>query len=254
MSIPIFSGQCPQCESSNTEVNMRENNMKFWECPECHLQLLIENDKAVIFRSRGTSTFIYRESKLKSSHFFEETGEDSYRNQICINDYNHLKYYIEHSVSKPLKYSLINLIESFVSYKYKNDSKKKYLDQSDHFKIDFEDISIKEKLRNRDKERNYNNLYAQVRLYDFLMRIFEKYSRNDNSWLPEMGMSKIEHYLCLKHFPTDSAKLINSNPLYVQQSLRDLIEDLIQIIYQDEKLILSYDMNEFYAIEMEMTT
>jgi hypothetical protein len=70
--------------------------------------------------------------------------------------------------------------------------------------------------------------------------------------LPEMGMSKIEYYLCTKHFPSHEREHINSNPLFVKQSLKELVLDLIDIIYLDKKIPLSYDTTELLKINTEM--
>ena len=79
-----------------------------------------------------------------------------------------------------------------------------------------------------------------------------KYHNIDSSWLPEMGMSKIEHYLSTKHFPSYHREKINSNPLFIKQSLQELVVDLIRIIYFDEKILLSYDITESLKINTEM--
>jgi hypothetical protein len=85
-----------------------------------------------------------------------------------------------------------------------------------------------------------------------LQNIIIKYYKIDNSWLPEMGMSKIEYYLCTKHFPSYESEKINSNPLFIKQSLKELVFDLIRIIYLDEKILLSYDPSELLEINTEM--
>jgi hypothetical protein len=85
-----------------------------------------------------------------------------------------------------------------------------------------------------------------------LQQILLKYHNTDSSWLPEMGMSKIEHYLSTKHFPSYNREKINSNPLFVKQSLQELVVDLIRIIYFDEKILLSYDITESLKINTEM--
>jgi len=65
-------------------------------------------------------------------------------------------------------------------------------------------------------------------------------------------MSKIENYLCLKHFPHIEMEKINTNPVFIKQGLKGLIIDLIKIIYLEEKILLSYDIEELKMIENEI--
>ncbi|OYU85465.1 MAG: hypothetical protein CFE24_01910 [Flavobacterium sp. BFFFF2] len=236
----------------NNEVEMRQNNIPFWECPNCELQIIIEKGNAVILRHRGEGDFKYNLLKFNLDCVLEETDSDGYSTGIEILDFEHLENYLETKVQHPKEFSFAKLIDNYVNYKFENQSKENYIIQSEHFKIDFEDNSIIEELIKRDRNRNQNQLYAHSRLYRFLQIILEKYYKIDNSWLPEMGMSKIEHYLCTKHFPSDERKKINSNPLFVKQSLKELIFDLIRIIYLDQKTLLSYDPIELQEIEKEM--
>jgi protein associated with RNAse G/E len=67
-----------------------------------------------------------------------------------------------------------------------------------------------------------------------------------------MGMSLIEHYLSIKHFPHDELKLINSSPILIKQKLKELATDLIKIIYLNENILLSYDLEEMKKIKSEM--
>ena len=248
----IFSGQCPQCQMANNDVEMRQNNFPFWECPKCELQIIIEKGNAVILRHRGEGNFKYNLLKFNSDYVLGETDSDGYSNGIEILDFEHLENYLETKVQHPKEFSFAKLTDNYVNYKFENQSKENYIIQSEHFKIDFEDNSIEEELIKRDRNRNQNQMYAHSRLYRFLQIILEKYYNIDNSWLPEMGMSKIEHYLCTKHLPSDEREKINSNPLFVKQSLKELIFDLIRIIYLDEKILLSYDMAELLEINTEM--
>lgn len=62
----LFSGKCPQSQLSNDNVDMRHNNFPFWECPKCALQILVENEKALILRNRGKGEFVYILVKFKT--------------------------------------------------------------------------------------------------------------------------------------------------------------------------------------------
>lgn len=248
----LFSGKCPQCQLSNDNVDMRQNNYPFWECPKCALQILVENEKALILRNRGKGEFIYNLIKFNRECVLAETDYHSYPNGKEILDTIHLEKYIKSKVQQSEEFTFTKLMDSYVNYKFDNKPEDNYRKQSEYFKIDFDDNSIQEKLENRDRERNQNPLYAHSRLYRFLKNILEKYYKTDSSWLPEMGMSKIEHYLSLKHFPKHERDLINSNPLFVDQALKELAEDLIKIIYFDEKPLLSYDSFELIEIENEI--
>ena len=248
----IFSGQCPQCQMVNNNVEMRQNNIPFWECPKCELQIIIEKSNAVILRHRGEGNFKYNLLKFNLDCVLEETNSNGYSNGIEILDFEHLENYLEKKVQKSKEFSFTKLIDNYVNYKFENQSKENYIIQSEHYKIDFEDNSIEEKLIERDRNRNQNKLYAHSRLFRFLQNILEKYYKIDNSWLPEMGMSKIEYYLCTKHFPSYEREKINSNPLFVKQSLKELASDLIRIIYLDEKILLSYDTTELLEVNNEI--
>lgn len=248
----LFSGQCPQCQILNDKVDMRQNNIPFWECPKCELQILIENENALILRHRGKGEFNYNLLKFDRDCVLEETNSNGYRNGKKILDFNHLEKYLENKVHRSEEFTFTKLIDNYVNYKFANQSKQSYIKQSEHFKIDFEDISIVEKLTERDEQRSQNPLYAHSRLFRFLQNILEKYHKSDNSWLPEMGMSKIENYLCLKHIPIHKREKINSNTIFIKQSLKELAVDLIGIIYLDEKPLLSFDLIELEEINKEM--
>lgn len=253
MKSVLFSGQCPQCQLlKNDNVDMRQNNYPFWECPKCELQILVEDEKALILRNRGKGDFVYNLIKFNRECVLAETGSDSYPNGKDIINAVHLEKYLKNKVQQSEEFSYTKLINSYINYKFSNQQEDNYINQSEHFKIDFEDGSIQEKLIDRDRNRNQNPLYAHSRLYRFLKDILEKYYKIDSSLLPEMGMSKIEHYLSLKHFPSDERKVINSNPIFVKQSLRELAVDLISIIYLDENILLSYDPIELAEINNEI--
>lgn len=248
----IFSGKCPQCQFKNNRIEMRQNEADFWECPDCQLQIIYEGENAAILPFRGRNNFKTNLKKFGMDCILEETNPDSHRNGILILDENHLKDYLKNNVESIEEFTLLKLIDTYVNYKYNNHSKNIYDKQSKYFKIDFEDISIEEDLIKRDKENNQNPLYAHSRLFRFLQIVLDKYYRIDNSWLPEMGMSPIEHYLCVKHFPYDELKLINSNPILVRQKLKELATDLIKIIYLNENILLSYDLEEMKKIKNEI--
>ena len=248
----LFSGQCPQCQILNAKVDMCQNRIPFLECPKCGLQILIENGKALILRNRGQGEFEYNILKFDKDFVLEETNSNGYRNGNEIFDFDHLGKYLENKVQRSEEFTFTKLIDSYVNYKFDNQSKVNYLKQSKYFKIDFEDCSLEEKLIERDKRKSQNPLYAHSRLFRFLQNILEKYYKNDNSWLPEMGMSKIEYYLSLKHIPSHKREKINSNPLFIKQSLKELAIDLIRIIYLDEKVLLSFDPIELEEINKEI--
>ncbi len=248
----LFSGHCPQCQLLNHSVDMRQNNHLFLECPKCDLQILIENEKALILQHRGKGRFVYKIKIFKREYVLAEADASSYPNGKEIIDTTHLEKYLKDKVQQSEEFTYTKLIDSFVNYQFDNQPEDNYRKQSEHFKIDFEDNSIQEKLIERDKNRNQNPLYTHSRLHRFLKLILEKYYKTDNSSLPEMGMSKIEHYLTLKHFPSYNRSLMNSNPLFVKQGLKELAEDLIRIIYLDDKILLSYDSVELLEIKNEM--
>lgn len=252
MSLVVFSGQCPECLLMGKSINMIKNMFPFWECPECHLQISIEEGNAIILRNRGTGDFKYDLSTFKNDFFLEKSDSNSHRNGKIIIDAEQLKKFIKTKVQPCEKFSHGKLIDSYVSYKYGNLSKEDYIVQSNHYNIDFDDTSIEDVLLGRDKQRNHSNLYAHFRLYRFLKIILDEFYKNCSFLFPVMGMSKIEHYLCIKHFPNDEKQKINSSPIFVKQAFRELAEDLIRIIYLDEKTLLSYDTEEIKKIENEI--
>lgn len=248
----IFSGECPQCLLVNHDVVMQQNSIPFWECPECQLQILIEKENALIMRNRGKGYF---ENNLKSfdrNCILEETKKDSYPSGKLILDLAHLEKYIKNKVQPVAEFTYTKLIDSFVNYKYNNQPIDDYLRQSEYFKINFEDANIEKILIERDRKINQNPLYLHSRLYRFLNDLFKKYNTNDNSWLPEMGMSKIEYFLCTKHFPSYHSHLINANPILIKRNLKELIIDLIKIIYLNERIMLSPDTEDMKMILNEM--
>lgn len=247
-----FDGTCPQCLLYNEEHLMRANN-KFWECPNCNLQILVENDKASVFHHRGEGMFLYNDDRFKGKVGLQEVGEDSYPNGIDITTEAELVKYLLLKVQQKEKYSIDNLIDSYVSYRFQGGSIDQYLVQSNHFKINFDDNEIEAILSLRDYHNKLSDQYSHLRLYRFLVdNVFPKYFRGDSGNLPEMGMSKLQMYLCMKHFGNRSSKIINSNPRFIKQALRSLIKDLISIIYFDEKVLLTGDLNEMLRIKQEM--
>lgn len=251
----FFTGKCPNCQRNRgLETEMVLNNKNFWECPKCNLQILIENNLASIFRHRGINDFKYSDHKFNNEIIFQEVDEQSYGNHILIIDNQHLSAYLKYSVEPEKLYSIDNLIESYVDFKFREKSNREYEYQSKFYKIDFQNEVILEKLSKKDEELNTNDQYSYKRLYSFLNHILQKYSMLDNSFLPEMGMSQIEFYLCRKHFPTNKNNLINSNPLFVKYAFKKILKDIIGVIYFDKNLILSYDFDELKKINEQMKT
>jgi hypothetical protein len=249
----LFSGECPQCQLANQEIEMRQNKSDFWECPDCQLQIILEGDNAGLLTFRGKSDFKYSLKKFKLCCILEETNPDSYRNGNMILGENHMKNFIQSNLDPVREFTFLKLIDAYVNYKYNNYPKNEYDKQSNHFKIDFEDDTMVDKLSLRDRENNTNPMYAHSQLFAFLQIVLEKYYHNDNAGLPETGMSKIEYYMSEKHF-SDNIKRINSSPVFIKQTLKDLIIDLIRIIYLNEKVILSGNLEELKKIRSEMST
>lgn len=246
-----FTGKCPQCELYNEASYMREND-KNWECPSCNLQILVEQNTASIFRHRGKGNFKYSVNKFKGDLPYQEVGIDSYPNGAAITNNEDLIRYLLLKVDQKEKYSIDRLIETYENYKFSEGSFEEYQEQSLHFSIDFDNEDMVEILQLRDKEQKLSNHYSTARLYHFLVNnIFPKYHNSDNFGLPEMGMSKLETLLSMKHFSGSKRKLINSNPLFIRQALRKLIKDLIDIIYEDKDVVLTGDIQEMMKIKQE---
>ena len=247
-----FTGKCPQCELYDDEHYMREND-KNLECPNCNLMILIEKNKASIFRHRGKGEFKMNFNTFMGDATYQEVDEYSYPNGTDILLEKHLIEYLLLNVNQKDPYSIDKLIDSYVDYKFNDSSETEYMRQSNHFSIDFDNESIVQVLKKRDQEKNLENQYTTERLYYFLLtNIFPKYQKSDNSWLPEMGMSHLQMYLCKKHFPDNERELINSDPTFIKQSLKGLIKDLIDIIYHDKIVLLSGDIKELQKITKEM--
>lgn len=246
-----FTGQCPQCELYNEVHAMREND-KNWECPSCNLQILIENNKASIFRHRGKGRFKYNLNSFQGNLPYQEVGTDSYPTNTDILTEPHLIKYLLLKVDQKPKYSVDRLIDAYENYRFNDGSKEEYLQQSNVLNIDFDSELTQDLLAMRDKNQNLSDQYSTRRLHPFLVEnIFPKYHNSDNSYLPEMGMSQLQFYLCKKHFPDNKRELINSNPLFIRQALKDLIIDLIDIIYHNEDVTLSYNPQEQLKIKQE---
>lgn len=250
-----FTGTCPQCSLYDEEHFMLENN-KFWECPNCNLQILVEKDGASIFRYRGEGIFKFNNNKFKGNVPYQEVGLDNYPNGTQILIDKHLVEYLLNSVEQKPKYSIDILIDSYIEYKFNNGSAREYLEQVLHHKFDFDSKDIIEILRVRDNEKNYSFQYETSRLYYFLVdNVFPKFANNDCSNLPEMGMSNLQLYLCKKHFPNNEKERIDSNELLRKQTLKNLIKDLISIIYFDKdisKILFSGDVKLAHKIKLEM--
>ena len=136
-----FTGICPQCTLYDEQHFMRENG-KFWECPNCNLQILIENNAASIFRHRGKGFFKLNNNKFNGNVPFQEVGSDSYPNGKQILVEKHLIEYLLNTVEQKPEYSIDKLIDTYENYKFKDGSKDEYLKQSLHFKIDFDNDEI----------------------------------------------------------------------------------------------------------------
>ena len=246
-----FTGICPQCTLYDEQHFMRENG-KFWECPNCNLQILIENNAASIFRHRGKGIFKLNNNKFNGNAPFQEVGSDSYPNGKQILVEKHLIEYLLNTVEQKPVYSIDKLIDTYENYKFKNGSKDEYLKQSLHFKIDFDNDEIEETLGIRDKEQKLSNQYSTKRMYRFLIdNIFPKYYNSDNSGIPEMGMSQLQLFLSLKHFPNNKRDFINSDTFFIRQALKSLIKDLITIIYEGKEVFLTSDPELKLKIKQE---
>lgn len=142
MTNTIFSGKCPQCQLLNDNVDMRQNNYPFWECPKCELQILVEDEKALILRNRGKGEFEYNLVKFNRECILAETDSHSYPNGKEIIDTVHLDKYLKNKVQQSEEFTITKLINSYVNYKFDNQPEDNYIKQSEHFKIDFDDSSI----------------------------------------------------------------------------------------------------------------
>lgn len=232
MKTTFFLGQCPQCLLYGEEHLMREND-KYWECPQCSLQIGIENNRAIIFRHRGNGNFKLSLNQPKGNIPFQEVDEMSFPNGVDILRERQLIAYLMLRVEQQPKYSLGKLIDTYADFKFAGGTKDLYLEQSYYFRIDFDNSSIVDVLAVRDTHY-VSNQYSTELLYHFLMTtVLPQYHAADNSLLAERGMSLIETYLYKKHFPTGKKELINSNPLYIKQQLKYLALDVIDIIYRN---------------------
>lgn len=246
-----FEGNCPQCKLYDEMHQMRENE-KFWECPHCALQILVENNNASILRFRGSGDLKMNYKSYSGSVPMQETGLDSYPNDVQILTSKHLIEYLLLKVEQKPKYSIDNLIETYEDYKFKGMNSEPYLYQSHHFKIDFENEEIEDILNLRDKERNLSDQYSTQRMYHFLTEnVFPKYHNADTSWLPEMGMSQLQFLLCEKHLPEKKRELIQSDRSFVRQSLKNFIKDLITIVYEGKDVVLTGDPQLMLKIKQE---
>lgn len=138
-------------------------------------------------------------------------------------------------------------------YRLKIGSRKLYLEQTQHFNINFETDEILKILRDRDLYKNYSEQYKNERLYYFLINnILPKYGANDISFLPEMGMSQLEFYLCKKHLPENKTEQIMVDKAFSKQALKDFVKDLVDIIYFDKPIFLTGDIELGKKIKLEM--
>lgn len=251
MEISMFNGKCPECDlNGNTEI-MYRNFKDCFECPSCQLQIYPQDDLAYIFRFRGNSDFKLNFLKLKKELFFAEVSEDEELTGTIIISEEDLKEYLI-KIPSPNEFSVDKLIDAYVDFKFGNQPVEAYQKQSEHFKIDFEDETIQQQLKQRDLEKQINPLYAHAGAYRFLQRILKKYYFEDPSWLPEMGMTKLEFYLSIKHFPHSENKKIQADPFFTKQRLKNLAVDLIEIVYHNQMPLLSYDADELNRIKREI--
>ncbi len=247
-----FTGICPQCELYEEIYDMMYND-KHWECPSCSLLVHEEQGKALIFKHRGTNEFSFKHQEFKSNLKFSEVDEYSYSNDADILTKPHLIEYLLKEVAQKPYYSIDNLIDTYANYKLGIGSENLYTQQAVHFNIDFEDESIIELLKQRDKLKNYSFQYETERLYHFMLDIvFPKYISNDISWLPEMGMSELQFHLCKKNIPDNNREMIIANPMYSKQVLKALLKDLISIIYFDKTVFLTGDLKLAEQIKKDM--
>lgn len=252
MKTIIFNGNCPQCELYDEHYKMWDNG-KHWECASCSLQIQIDGDYASILRHRGNEHFIFNYKEFKGTKEFQEVDEDSYPNGNQIITKPHLIEYLLKQVAQKPYYSIDNLIDSYVQYILKIGNKKFYQEQVHHFNIDFENEEILKVLKEKDKSKNYSEQYKNERLYYFLANnILPKYAANNISFLPEMGMSQLEFYLCKKHIPENKIEQIKVDKSFSKQVLKDFVKDLINIIYFDKPIFLTGDMKLATKIKSEM--
>lgn len=247
-----FTGCCPQCELYE-EYSVMLDNGRHWECPSCSLQIQLDGDYASILRHRGNGHFKFNGKEFKGEKQFQEVDEDSYPNSNQILFEPQLIEYLLKKVAQKPYYSIDNLINNYISYKLKTKSKNLYFEQVHHFNIDFENEEIISVLRDRDQSKNYSEQYKNERLYYFLVNnILRKYGANDISFLPEMGMSKLEELLCKKHLPDKKREQLNVDKFFSKQTLRDFVKDLIDIIYFDKPISLTGNIELAKKIKLEM--
>ncbi|REC40904.1 MULTISPECIES: hypothetical protein [Chryseobacterium] len=247
-----FTGDCPQCELYEEYYKMWDNG-KHWECPSCALQINIDDDYASILRHRGNNHFKFNYKEFSGQLPFQEVDELSYPNGTYIKTKSQLIEYLLKNVLQKPYHSVDNLIDSYVSSILQTGSKELYFEQSAHFNIDFEDEKIRNILKERDQAKNFAEQYHNERLYYFLLNnILPKYGVNDISFLPEMGMSKLQEYLCKKHLPQRKREQLNADRSFSKQALRDFAKDLIDIVYFDKPIFLTGDMELGKKIKAEM--
>lgn len=247
-----FTGDCPQCELYEEYYKLWDNG-KHWECANCALQINIDGDYASILRHRGKHHFKFNYKEFNGQLPFQEVDEISHPNGTYILTKSQLIEYLLKKVLQKPYHSIDNLIDSYVSYILKTGSKELYFEQSTHFNIDFEDEKIRNILKERDQAKNFAEQYQNERLYYFLLNnILPKYGANDISFLPEMGMSKLEEYLCKKQLPQRKREQLNADKSFSKQALRDFVKDLIDIIYFDKPIFLTGDIELGQKIKAEM--
>ncbi|QCX53317.1 hypothetical protein [Elizabethkingia sp. JS20170427COW] len=156
MNTITFDGNCPQCKLYDELHQMRKND-KFWECPNCSLQILIEKENASILRFRGSGDLKMNFKGYSGVVPMQETGIDTYSNGVQILTSKYLIEYLLFKVEQKPKYSIDNLKNTYEDYRFRGMDAEPYLIQSHHFRIDFDNEEIEDILGLRDKDRNLSN-------------------------------------------------------------------------------------------------
>lgn len=247
-----FTGECPQCELYE-EYYLMQDNGKFWECPSCSLQILIEGKYASILRHRGNHQFKFNFKEFKGNFPYQEVDLDSYPNgkQIVIKP-QLIEYLLKKVLQKPY-YSIDNLIDTYILYKLKIGSKTRYQEQASHFNVDFENIEILEILRKRDQLKDFSKEYENFHLYSFLVDdVLPIYGSNKLEELFDIEMNKLEIHLCNKHFPAKNLEQLKVDKAFSKQALKNLAKDIIEIIYFEGKIFLTGNLELGKEIKKEM--
>jgi len=247
-----FTGECPQCELYEEYYFMQDNG-KHWECPSCSLQIHIDGKYASILRHRGNEQFKFNCKEFKGKLPYQEVDEDSHPNgeQILVQP-QLIDYLLNKVLQKPY-FSIEKLIDSYIHYKLKIGSKKLYLEQANHFNIDFENEDIISILEERDPKKGFSHQYKNKFLYSFLVDyVLPTYGSNKLEELFEFEMNQLEIHLCNKHLPPKKFDQLQADKGYSKQALRNLTKDIIEIIYLDSKIFLTGNLTLAKQIKEEM--